>query len=100
VVWRFASPGNQSQTGPLPRFTRMIREGYGEMLDHRSAKLAAVVIQDRQALQGVDLIDRSGISHRYIFILSRQTEPPYRDCWMTDAVVGSPDEASQQSVHL
>jgi hypothetical protein len=98
VAWRFASPGNQAQTGPLAQFTQMVHNGYADMLNHRSAKLAATVMQDGQALQGVELVDQAGVTHRYIFILSKQTEPPYRGCWMTDGVVGSPDDKPALSV--
>lgn len=98
LVWRFASPGNQAQTGPLPRFRQMVHQGYADMIDHQRATLAATVVQNGQALQGVELIDRAGVSHRYIFVLSQQTDPPYRGCWMTDGVIGSPDEKPQQSV--
>lgn len=92
VVFGFASPGNQGQTGPLPRFAKMLRDGYPEMLNHRSATLAPLISHGNQALQGVELIDRSGISHRYVFQLSRQTEGKYKDCWLTDSVVQAPEQ--------
>jgi hypothetical protein len=90
VVWGFASPGNRAQTGPLPKFSRMIHDGYSEMLNNRGATLAATVIKDDQALQGVELVDHAGVTHRYIFILGRQSEPPFKGCWMTDGVINSP----------
>ena len=35
-TWAFAHPQNRAMTGPLDRFTRMIRnETYGVLLDHR-----------------------------------------------------------------
>lgn len=95
VVFRFASPGNQAQTGRLEKFSRMIRSGYAEMLNHRSATVVKSTIDGDQALEAVELIDRAGVLHRYVFILSRQSEAPYKDCWMTDGVVNAPGEAGK-----
>ncbi len=97
IVFRFASPGNQQQTGPLKHFTEILRKSYPEMLNHRSAKLVATVVEGEQALQGVELIDSSGISHRYLFILSRQSEAPFKGCWMTDGVMPSPEPKRQET---
>lgn len=92
VVWGFASPGNRSLTGPPKRFAAMIRDGYPEMLNHRSASLAPLVMDGELALQGVELIDREGRRHRYVFQLSKQPDGEFRDCWMTDSVFEVPDE--------
>ena len=37
-----------------------------------------------------------GHTARFIFVLSRQSEPPYADCWMTDGVLIPPGGADQQ----
>lgn len=95
VVFRFASPGNQAQTGPLEKFSRMIRSGYADMLNHRSASVVKSTIDGDQALEAVEIIDRAGVTHRYVFILSKQTEAPYKDCWMTDGVINAPGEAAK-----
>lgn len=98
IVFSFASPGNQAQTGPLKHFAEILRKGYPEMLNHRSATLLPTVMNGAQALQGVELIDSAGIAHRYIFILSRQSEAPYAGCWMTDSVINNPDEPKRQEI--
>lgn len=92
TVFRFASPGNRSQTGPLPRFAQMLRDGYPEMLNHRSHSLPAAVVQGDEALQPVELTTRGGRIVRYIFILRQQSEGLYKDCWMTDGVVLPEDQ--------
>jgi len=92
TVFGFASPGNRSQTGPLKRFAGLIREGYPAMLNHRSTTLAPLVMQGDIALQGVELIDRIGVLHRYVFQLSKQPDGEYKDCWMTDSVYQAPEE--------
>ena len=86
VAFRFASPANRETTGPLPRFIRMIRQGpYALMLDFREASYGTVEVREGVARQRVTLTGaRSRVS--YWFYLSRQSEAPWADCWMTDAV--------------
>lgn len=96
TVFRFASPENQAQTGPLPRFARMIREGYGELINHRSARLLATIQQGEEALQPVEVTSRAGRVIRYVFLLRRIDEGPFAGCWMTDGVV-QPADAGQSS---
>lgn len=91
TVFGFASPGNRSQTGPLKRFAGLIRESYPAMLNHRSTTLLPLVMQGDIALQGVELIDRVGVLHRYVFQLSKQPDGEYKDCWMTDSVYQAPE---------
>lgn len=93
VLFRFASPDNRAQTGPLPRFSEMIRNGYPEMLNHREVRLPPPLIQGDEAIQPVEVVARNGAAYRYLFILSRQSEPPYAGCWMTDSVLADPDLA-------
>lgn len=97
VVFRFASPTNRSQTGPLERFTQMLRAGYPELLGHRAAKLSPTVIEGDQAFQGVELTARDGSSHRYVFLLSRQSAVPFQDCWMTDSVLNPDQQAPRKA---
>lgn len=90
VAFRFASPANREQTGPLPRFIRMIKQGpYILMLGFREARYGTVEVRDGRARQRVTLTGaRAWVS--YWFYLSRQTKAPYADCWMTDAVFVEP----------
>ena len=86
VAFRFASPANRANTGPLSRFIAMIEEGpYALMLGFREAAYGPVETQTGRARQRVTLTGtRESVT--YWFYLSRQSEPPYADCWMTDAV--------------
>lgn len=96
IVFGFASPGNRSQTGPLAHFAALIREAYPAMLNHRASTLAPLISEGKQAIQGVELIDRTGLSHRYVFMLSKQPDGPYKDCWLTDGVFQAPDEGEPE----
>ena len=90
VAFLFASPTNRANTGPLPRFIGMIKEGpYVLMLDFREAIYGPMETISDRARQRVTLTGvRASIT--YWFYLSRQSEPPYVDCWMTDAVYIEP----------
>ena len=64
----------------------MIEEGpYALMLDFRDADYGPVETAAGQARQRVTLTGARA-SMTYWFYLSRQSEPPCVDCWMTDAV--------------
>ena len=53
TAFRFASPGNRAATGPLERFTRMVKGPvYGDMIDATTAAYGRVVVEgDRAALR-------------------------------------------------
>ena len=86
VAFRFASPANRANTGPLPRFVAMIEQGlYSLMLDFLEADYGPVETVADQARQRVTLTG-ARTSVTYWFHLSRQSDAPYTDCWMTDAV--------------
>ncbi len=90
VAFRFASPANKRNTGPLPRFIRMIKEGpYRLMLEYRTVDYGEPEVTGRRARQRVILVGDVGVI-AYTFYLSRQTEGPCVDCWMTDAVTVEP----------
>ena len=87
VAFRFASPANRVNTGPLSRFIRMIRHGpYSLMLDYENAAYHPVEIVDNRARQRVTLIG-AGLAVDYEFYLSLQPDGEWQGCWMTDAVV-------------
>lgn len=89
-AFAFASPGNRAQTGPLPRFAAMIREGYPELLGHQSAELGPQRTDERHTYQAVDVIGPDGREHLYIFILGRYDTADCSACWMTDGVTRRP----------
>lgn len=90
-LYRFSSPGNRQQTGNLEQFTRMIVEGFPDMLGHEAARMAPPLIDGDRAMVPVQLISEDATLYEYMFILSRQAIPECQGCWMADAVV--PPEA-------
>ena len=99
TVFRFASPENQGQTGPLPRFSKMIREGFGEMINHKSSRLLTPIQQQGQLLQPVELVSLAGRTYRYVFLLRRIDSESCSGCWMTDGVIPQ-DDGEPQSQEL
>jgi hypothetical protein len=87
TVFRFASPENKSATGPLSRFTQMIKRGYPDMLNHTSARLEDIDIAGDVATQAVWLQTQSGTEYGYQFKLSIQRGGTHDGMWMTDSVI-------------
>ena len=87
TVFRFASPGNRATTGPLERFTRMIKGGFSDMLNHEDARFDPMKVSGDTAVQAVWLLTNSGKEVGYAFQLSRQQSGEFEGIWMTDAVV-------------
>lgn len=94
VVFAFASPGNRSQTGPLPRFSRMVRQGYGGLVNNRGATIEDVAIEDDTAFVATKVIARSGEVLTYVFILARGPHEGCEGCWLTDGVAERPSDDS------
>lgn len=97
-AFAFASPRNRSATGPVERFSKMIREAYDELLGHRSAQLADLREDDAHTYQGVEITGPDGRTHLYVFILSRYDLPNCSNCWMTDGVAKRPANPDAQSL--
>lgn len=87
TVFRFASPDNKLVTGPLSRFTQMIKRGYPDMLNHTSARLEDIYLAGDVAIQAVWLQTQSGTEYGYQFKLSIQRGGTYDGMWMTDSVI-------------
>lgn len=82
AAFRFASPANKRVTGPLERFRLLFA---GPMIGHDGARYSEVQQTDTEARMGVMLSTDAG-PVGYVFRLSKQTQAPHQDCWMTDAV--------------
>ena len=90
VAFRFASPANRAQTGPLPRFAKLFAAGpYALMLEWRDVDYVEEEVSSGKARQVVTLFGATD-AVRFVFYLSRQGPGEYQDCWMTDAVTIEP----------
>ncbi len=88
VTFRFASPANKKQTGPLKRFIRLVRNpSYRPLLNHINATFLELNIEEDFAVQDVIITTSNGERIGYRFRLSIQKGPLYQGCWMTDSVI-------------
>ena len=88
VTFRFASPANKRQTGPLKRFVMLVRSpSYSPLLNHTNATFLELTIEDNFAIQDVVITTSEGKRIGYRFRLSIQKGNVYPECWMTDSVI-------------
>ncbi len=96
IAFRFASPANRASTGPIERFIRMVKNPlYRPMLNYKSEFREPLETIGDIARQKVTLVSEEGKTASYLFVLSKQTEEPYQDCWMTDSVMRVEPEGDQ-----
>lgn len=87
VTFRFASPANKKQTGPLKRFIGLVRNpSYRPLLNHINATFLELTVEEVFAVQDVIITTSNGERIGYRFRLSIQKGPLYPGCWMTDSV--------------
>ena len=87
TTYNFASPLNKAQTGPLERFTVMVKGPvYGVMVGHKSHQLVETAVDKSRAYQLVRLITAGGVAVHFAFRLGLQSDGEFKDMWMTEAV--------------
>ena len=87
ITFNFASPANRRMTGPLPRFIQMLKNPlYKIMLDFERYEAGPIERSGDNAQQRVTLIDAEGNRAIFLWVLSKQQQAPYENCWMTDSV--------------
>ena len=86
-AFRFASPSNKQMTGPLEKFIRIVKSPiYSPMLNSVSSSIVGSDVKDDQARFAVHFVAADGRQVTYIFVLSKQNEGEFNNCWMTDGV--------------
>ena len=91
ATFRFASPANKEVTGPLARFSQLFKNNqYQPMINHQSADVELLANDNKTATLLASVVDQNGSVHLYRFRLSKQSDAPFTDCWMTDAVMHQP----------
>ncbi len=91
VTFSFASPANRAMIGPIDRFGDLVREEvYRPLLYHSHATRGMLKVAGDRAQQRVIITSITGERVVYTFTLSKQTEGPFKGCWMTDGVTREP----------
>jgi hypothetical protein len=87
LAFRFASTENRRTTGPLPRFSRMIKDApYAIMLNFQEATYGPIETTDTGVRQRVVLRADEQL-RQFTFELSQREFEPCAGCWMTDSVL-------------
>ena len=94
-AWNFAHPKNRKFTGPLPRFSMMLKgPGYNTLLNHKSHK----ILTDGEVSKGqtdegeawrqfdVLLETTKGTILYFSWVVQKVGSGQYKDCWMTVSV--------------
>lgn len=88
TTFNFASPENKKMTGPLERFTPIVKApAYRPLLEYFKVEYGQAALRGDHAQVLVLLTDEDGQQNNFVFILSRQTEGELKGCWMTDGVL-------------
>ncbi|MEM1023014.1 MAG: DUF4864 domain-containing protein [Myxococcota bacterium] len=83
LAFRFASPSNRAQTGPIERFIPMVKApAYAPLLGFDSSSVVVMNAKPSGAHVVVE-VRRGSKTQMYMWVLSLQEN----GCWMTDAVV-------------
>ncbi len=85
--WAFAHPDNKRMTGPLERFTRMIKgPTYRMLLNHRSHQVAERLRSEDEAVFAVVIISQNNESFGFRWTVRRVTGGEHAGAWMTVSV--------------
>ncbi len=88
ITFRFASPQNKVQTGPLSNFITLVKSpSYHPLLNHIDATFLNLKVEGNLAIQEVIITTSKGTRKGFRFLLSLQQGEQFKNCWMTDAVV-------------
>jgi hypothetical protein len=88
ITFRFASPGNKEQTGPLPRFIELVKNPvYSPMIGHKHAEYGNTYESVGRVMVPVLLTGSDDNRAAYVFVLRRQEVDGCRGCWMTESVL-------------
>ncbi len=95
--YAFASSANRRVFGRLEQFKSMLERSYSSLIGHRRALIGRARIEGDFAYVLVTGMDSENGCMCYEFLLTKQQQSPFQNCWMTDTVyevspVGAPFE--------
>jgi hypothetical protein len=89
-AFQFASPINKKSLGDIETFIQLLKlSSYRAMIGFERALLDKMLIDGSNARQTVHLVHKDD-TVSYLFVLSRQQDEPFQNCWMTDALLSQP----------
>src|ERR1700751_2631501 len=94
-TFRFASPSNKSQTGPLEHFVSIVKSGaYLPMVNNLASRVVGSRIEGDHAKIVIRITPEKGPDLSYLFVLTKQHDGEFDSCWMTDSVLPIPQDES------
>ena len=94
-TFRFASPSNKSQTGPLEHFVSIVKSvAYLPMVNNLASRVVASRIEGDHAKVVIRITPEKGPDLSYLFVLTQQHDGEFDNCWMTDSVLPIPQDES------
>lgn len=86
-TWVFAHPYNKMVTGPLPRFSAMIKGmHYHHLINHQRHDIKPVVKTPEKTVFTVSIISSDGLRYAFSWALERAPSGDMAGSWMTTAV--------------
>ena len=86
-VWNLAHPDNQRATGPLARFSAMIKQGFAPMLGHRAHTVESLgTAPTGEATFKVTVIAADGAVLEYLWAVGQVSDGPDKGAWLTTGV--------------
>ena len=86
-TWTLAHPRNQRQTGPLSRFTQMLKSPpYRAILNHRSHHIELAESSAEQAIFLITIEGMTGSAVGYEWMVGKVASGEHAGCWMTTGV--------------
>ena len=95
-AFRFASPANKNVTGPLEHFVSVVKSpAYLPMINNLASSVTGTQIEGDHARVAIRITPATGRALTYLFVLTRQHDNDFNNCWMTDSVVPIEEDGSQ-----
>lgn len=90
-TWEFAHPDNRNSTGPLNRFTLMLKgESYMMLLNHLEHKILKLQSTDSLASYEITILDKDKTYYKFLWQVEKYNKDgPLKGCWLT-TMVSSP----------
>ena len=87
-TWEFAHPSNRKYTGPLTKFTNMLKsESYRMLLDHIENSIVEVFKSNNQYGFEVTILGKDKYYYKFQWVVEKYYQDgPLKDCWLTTSV--------------
>ena len=87
-TWEFAHPNNQRFTGPIERFTKMLKgDSFSMLLNHKENEIVEIFKNENVATYEVTILGADKNYFKFKWQVEKNNiEGPTKDCWLTTAV--------------